>query len=1499
MTELNPQGQIVYSTFLGGSSDDHGTGIAVNTNGDAYICGFSYSSDYPTTTGAVQRDNHGGYDSVVTELNPTGTALLYSTYLGGSDDDYATAITLDGQENAYVVGITYSTDYPTKSPIQGGVEDSMADAFVTKINPTGTALVYSTYVRGSGDDAAYGVAVDSNNEAIVVGVTNSADFPVTSGAFQKTNNGAASNGGDFFVTKFNAAGTGYVYSTFLGGSIGVPQLPTPVADAGGPAIALDSSGDAYITGSTYDPDFPVTLNAAQQTKDYVDADGLSNAIVAEFGSSGGLIYSTYLGGGGINTSSGGQAIAVDGQGDAFVAGYTSQPDFPIIDPLSGQSTLPQATDGFVTEVSPDGSTFLKSTFLGGTYGTIPRDRARRQQRLRRGPDGGLRLRRQLRYANFPTTTGALEPTDPKVNGMFDDQEGDPTGFVSVINMVAPGAGEFALGPTTFQDPTANDISVFETTEAAPYVTITVTRTGGDGTAASVNYTTVPGTAKAGVNFTTTSGTLSFAVGQSTATFRIPIDDDSGNNGTSDYFALTVTLSSPTNGATIEAPYGTADVHIYNIETSNIDTAANNGNDLFDDAIPIVGENVTVTGDNTLADADEGDDGGDPWDIYDFGVTDSKNVSNPKDDGGASVWWVWSPTAGSVVTINTFGSNFDTMLSVFGPDNQLVENDDANLSTSQSSVTFLAQVGDTYRIDVQGYDYGGGAETGSITLNIVSATAGTVQLSAASYSVSATAGSITIPITRTGGTTGAASVELTTTQGTAKAGTDYTTTTKTVNWASGSSTTQDVTIPILNSNGLDGSAPQFTVGLEDVSGASIGTPSTSTVTINENTATGNGTIALGASTYSVYEGNGYITIPVMRLGGSSGAVSVTVATSGGTAVSGTDYAPVSTTLNWASGDSTTKYITVPLFYDAAAGTTNRTVNVTLSVATGGATLGSPSSAVVTIDETSGVSAGSPPSVELIDESPDGTQAGDVAAEFPSISDDGRYEVFQSNSDNLVTGSPVPLPSDNVFLRDRQTDTTSIVSVDPTGKNVGNHNSTFPIISGNGQYVVFLSAATNLVADDNPENNNPTEPDLPYVEVLVRNLETGITVLASKDESGNPIQADCESISISDNGSEVAFDDMENVYLYNVQTDTTTVLTASGNGPSNNPVLSADGNYVAFDSLANNLDPNDTDIELYDNYQVYEGNVQTGAVKLVSTDVAGTGAGTDGTSVFASVSANGRYVAFQSDSKKLVSTPVQGGSVQDVYVRDMTKSSPTLVSLDTAGTAGGDSSSFQPEISANAAYIAFFSLANNLTTNDSGNEMIASEEVFERNLNTNTTILVSTNAAGTGIPNNTSKLGNEFQSYENPAQQAAGAISGDGQYVLFESLASNVVPNEVDQNQGEIYPTDIYVRNTVTNTTTLISHKLGTNGHHRRQHLGRVDHDPERPVRRVPERGRRPREQRHERAADQRLRQPNPCRCSVRHDSGGILNHLDRRRAQRDRQSGGEPRLTAFCTARARP
>ena len=244
----------------------------------------------------------------------------------------------------------------------------------------------------------------------------------------------------------------------------------------------------------------------------------------------------------------------------------------------------------------------------------------------------------------------------------------------------------------------------------------------------------------------------------------------------------------------------------------------------------MGENATVTA-ITLSLTDRRRQfGGDPWDHLRLRRHDSKEVPRTKDDGRSSVSSVRVAERHSVVKIDTFGSNFDTMLRLQVPTAIWSRTTTPPSATSQSSVEFLAQVGELFRIEV-GYD----GATGSITLNIVSATAGTVQLSASTYSVNATAGTITIPITRTGGTTGAASVELTTTQGTAKAGTDYTTTTKTVNWASGSSTTQDVTIPILNSNGLDGSAPQFTIGLEDVSGATIGTPSTAAVTINESSS----------------------------------------------------------------------------------------------------------------------------------------------------------------------------------------------------------------------------------------------------------------------------------------------------------------------------------------------------------------------------------------------------------------------------------------------------------------------------------------------------------------------------------------------------------------------------------------------------------------------------------------------------------------------------------------
>ena len=218
MTKVNTTGTaLVYSTYLGGTGYDQGNGIAVDGSGNAYVTGYTYSTDFPVTPGAFQVTNGGGGhdDAFVTKVNATGTALVYSTYLGGTHSDRGNGIAVDASGNAYVTGETTSTDFPvTPGAFQatnggGGIYDTL----VTKVNATGTALVYSTYLGGTSYDAGYGIAVDASGNAYVTGYTQSPNFPVTPGAFQVTNGGVA----DIFVTKVNAMGTALVYSTYLGG----------------------------------------------------------------------------------------------------------------------------------------------------------------------------------------------------------------------------------------------------------------------------------------------------------------------------------------------------------------------------------------------------------------------------------------------------------------------------------------------------------------------------------------------------------------------------------------------------------------------------------------------------------------------------------------------------------------------------------------------------------------------------------------------------------------------------------------------------------------------------------------------------------------------------------------------------------------------------------------------------------------------------------------------------------------------------------------------------------------------------------------------------------------------------------------------------------------------------------------------------------------------------------------------------------------------------------
>jgi len=255
-----------YSTYLGGTGGDGGGGIAVDATGDAYVTGSTSSSDFPTTPGALETTYHGSSisfgsgDVFVTKLNATGSALVYSTYLGGGKEDDSGGIAVDAMGDVYVTGHTYSSNFPTTpgafAPTFGR---SSSDAFVTKLNATGSALVYSTYLSGSDGNESYGggIAVDATGDAYVTGSTSSSDFPTTPGALETTYHGGylSFGGGDAFVTKLNATGSALVYSTYLGGG----------KEDDGHGIAVDAMGDAYITGSTDSSDFPTTPGAFETT----------------------------------------------------------------------------------------------------------------------------------------------------------------------------------------------------------------------------------------------------------------------------------------------------------------------------------------------------------------------------------------------------------------------------------------------------------------------------------------------------------------------------------------------------------------------------------------------------------------------------------------------------------------------------------------------------------------------------------------------------------------------------------------------------------------------------------------------------------------------------------------------------------------------------------------------------------------------------------------------------------------------------------------------------------------------------------------------------------------------------------------------------------------------------------------------------------------------------------------------------------------------------------
>ena len=325
-----------YATYLGGALADTPNGIAVDAGGNAYITGTTASTDFPTAS-AVQANIGGGTtDAFVSKLNATGSALVYSTYLGGGAAENGRGIAVDPTGAAYVTGETASTTFPTANAVQATIGGS-TDAFLTKLNPAGSAFVYSTFLGGSGADVGRGIALE-NGRAHVTGSTASTNFPLAN-AIQATLGG----GTDAFVTRFNAAGSALEYSSYLGGS----------GTDNGRGIAVDATG-AYVAGDTASTNFP-TANALQAANG-----GATDAFVSKLNAAGSaLTYSTYLGG---TVGDNADAIAVR-DGSAYVTGDTDSTNFPTANAVQGTSG--GSTDAFITKLNAAGSALAYSTYLGG------------------------------------------------------------------------------------------------------------------------------------------------------------------------------------------------------------------------------------------------------------------------------------------------------------------------------------------------------------------------------------------------------------------------------------------------------------------------------------------------------------------------------------------------------------------------------------------------------------------------------------------------------------------------------------------------------------------------------------------------------------------------------------------------------------------------------------------------------------------------------------------------------------------------------------------------------------------------------------------------------------------------------------------------------------------------------------------------------------------------------------------------------------------------------
>jgi Bacterial Ig domain/Beta-propeller repeat/Viral BACON domain/Putative binding domain, N-terminal len=426
VAKLNAAGTgLVYATFLGGSgiyAGDSANAIAVDGAGNAYVGGTTGSTNFPVTAGAVSTTLGGSTDGFVAKINASGTALIYSTFLGGSGQESVAGIALDASGDAFVTGSTSSINFPVTTGAPQTALKSANDAFVAKLNPAGAHLLYSTYLGGSTEDDGYAIAVDGSGNAYVAGTTASVDFPVTTGTYKKTIGPATVA----FVAKVNPAGTALTYATFLGGTGG---------DAAN-AIALDSAGDAYVAGTTYSADFPTTAGVVTPNAPGISSFG--HGFVSKLNPAGAaLLYSTYLGGG---SSDGANGLAIDTSGDAIITGYTNSTNFPVsansADPVANYSPA-----AFVSKLNPAATALLYSTLLGASGSTVG-------QAIAVDAGNHVYIAGYTNATTLPTSSGAFQITNAASG------PGASTGFLMKLDLGSATSCTLSFSPTSANLPVA-------------------------------------------------------------------------------------------------------------------------------------------------------------------------------------------------------------------------------------------------------------------------------------------------------------------------------------------------------------------------------------------------------------------------------------------------------------------------------------------------------------------------------------------------------------------------------------------------------------------------------------------------------------------------------------------------------------------------------------------------------------------------------------------------------------------------------------------------------------------------------------------------------------------------------------------------------------------------------------------------------------------------------------------------------------------------------------